>query len=136
MPMDTAVLVLVGITLFAATVNGGLGYGFSSLTVPVALLYYTNRILNPALVLIEVVLNAHVLFTNRHGIKNVWRRVLPIVIGLLPGIAVGTLLIHAVTPAWVKFITYVPLAPLIRLQAGGWRRPLRSEKSAGFALGT
>src|SRR3954466_8438177 len=117
--MTAELTVLVAITLFAATVNGGLGYGFSSLTVPVALLYYTNRILNPAIVLIEVVLNAHVLWTNRQGIKNVWRRVLPIVIGLLPGILVGTYLLYAVQPTWVKFITYIALAPLILLQAGG-----------------
>jgi len=55
--LDTAVLVLAGITLLAAFVNGALGYGFSSLTVPVALVFYTNRILNPALVVIEVFIN-------------------------------------------------------------------------------
>ena len=49
--MDQIVLVLI--TFVAATVNGALGYGFSSITVPVALLFYTNRILNPALVLVE-----------------------------------------------------------------------------------
>lgn len=43
--MDQIVLVLI--TFIAATVNGALGYGFSSITVPVALLFYTNRILNP-----------------------------------------------------------------------------------------
>ena len=48
--MDQIVLVLI--TFVAATVNGALGYGFSSITVPVALLFYTNRILNPALVLV------------------------------------------------------------------------------------
>src|SRR5437868_1273735 len=123
--MSIDLIVLVSITLFAATVNGALGYGFSSLTVPVALIYYTNRLLNPALVLLEVVLNAHVLWTNRKGIGNVWRRVLPILIGLLPGIALGTYLVHSVQPGWVKFITYVGLAPLILLQAGGIRRPIR-----------
>ena len=30
-------------------VNGALGYGFSSITVPLALLFLTNRVLNPAL---------------------------------------------------------------------------------------
>jgi len=36
---------LILITLVAGTVNGALGYGFSSITVPVALLFYTNRVL-------------------------------------------------------------------------------------------
>ncbi len=43
--------------MFAAFVNGALGYGFSSLTVPIALVFYAGRILNPAVVLIEVFIN-------------------------------------------------------------------------------
>src|SRR3989441_1051064 len=46
MDVTTGSLALVVITLLAATVNGALGYGFSSITVPVALLFYTNRVLN------------------------------------------------------------------------------------------
>ena len=42
--LDTAVIVLAGIALFAAFVNGALGYGFSSLTVPVALVFYASRL--------------------------------------------------------------------------------------------
>ena len=57
--MSAPVVELVCITLFAAIVNGGLGYGFSSITVPLALLFLSNRVLNPALVLIEVLLNMH-----------------------------------------------------------------------------
>jgi uncharacterized protein len=52
--VDTAVIVLAGVALFAAFVNGAIGYRFSSLTVPLALVFYTNRILNPAVVVIEV----------------------------------------------------------------------------------
>ena len=68
--MDVAVLVLI--TFVAATVNGALGYGFSSITVLVALLFYTNRILNPALVLVELAINGYVLFINRKSIPNIW----------------------------------------------------------------
>src|SRR5881296_1906348 len=68
---DISVIVLLGITFFAAFVNGALGYGFSSLTVPVALVFYTNRILNPALVLVEVFVNLYVLFINRKSIPLV-----------------------------------------------------------------
>ena len=48
--LDTALIIVAGIALFAAFVNGAIGYGFSSLTVPLGLLFYTNRILNPAVV--------------------------------------------------------------------------------------
>src|SRR2546427_1823376 len=105
--MSMHVVYLVTITLIAAIVNGGLGYGFSSITVPLALLFLTNRALNPALVLIEVALNAYVLFVNRAALPAVWRRVLPIVIGLGPGIAVGTLIVSQVSPGWLKLGTFV-----------------------------
>ena len=39
--LDTALIVLGGIALFAAFVNGAIGYGFSSLTVPLALVFDT-----------------------------------------------------------------------------------------------
>src|SRR3989441_6906272 len=103
---DIGSIVLVGITLFAAFVNGALGYGFSSLTVPVALVFYTNRVLNPAVVVIEVVINLYVLFINLNGVPAVWKRVFPIVIGLLPGIAVGAFVLASLQPGWIKFGTY------------------------------
>jgi uncharacterized membrane protein YfcA len=129
-------LVLVLLTFGAAIVNGALGYGFSSITVPVALLFLTNRILNPALVLIEVVLNGYVLWVNRGAVGQIWRRVAPIVVGLLPGVAVGTLIVTTVSPEWLKFGTYLVLLPLILLQAAGWRRPIRSERAVGLVFGS
>src|SRR6267143_2170894 len=133
---DISVIVLLGITFFAAFVNGALGYGFSSLTVPVALVFYTNRILNPALVVIEVFLNLYVLFINRDGVPAVWRRVFPILIGLLPGIAVGAVVLASLQPGWVKLGTYTVILPLILVQAAGWRRPIRSTWLVGLPFGT
>jgi uncharacterized protein len=132
---DSHMLALAAITLLAAFVNGALGYGFSSITVPIALLFMANRVLNPALVLIEVVLNAYVLWNNRDAFGNVWRRVMPIVVGLMPGVVVGTMIVSEVNPAWLRFITFTVLLPLILVQAAGFRRPIRSERSAGFVFG-
>ena len=134
--MGSALAGLAAITFVAAIVNGALGYGFSSITVPVALLFLTNRRLNPALVLVEVALNAYVLVVNRATLPAVWRRVLPVVIGLLPGIVVGTIVVSRVSPAWLKLGTFVVLLPFILVQAAGWRRPIRSERSAGLVFGT
>jgi uncharacterized membrane protein YfcA len=134
--LDTAVIVLTGITFLAAFVNGALGYGFSSLTVPVALVFYTNRILNPALVVIEVFINLYVLFINRDSVPAVWKRVVPILIGLLPGIALGSYLLASLHPGWIKFVTYTVLLPLILVQAAGLRRPIRSERLIGLPFGT
>src|SRR6516164_8787002 len=129
--MPAHVVALIAITLFAAVVNGGLGYGFSSITVPLALLFLSNRVLNPALVLIEVALNAWVLWVNRDALGIIWKRVLPIVIGLLPGVAIGTMVVSSVTPEWLKLWTYLVLLPLILVQAAGFRRPIRSERAIG-----
>jgi uncharacterized protein len=134
--LDTAVIVLGGIALFAAFVNGAIGYGFSSLTVPLALVFYANRILNPAVVLIEVLLNLYVLFINRDGVPAVWRRVFPILIGLLPGIAIGALVLASLQPGWIKLGTYIVILPLILVQAAGWRRPIRSTWLIGLPFGT
>jgi uncharacterized membrane protein YfcA len=131
--MDQIVLVLI--TFVAATVNGALGYGFSSITMPVALLFYTNRILNPAMVLVELVINGYVLFLNRQSIPNVFRRVVPILIGLAVGVAIGSYILSMVQPAWVKFVTYFMLLPLILLQAAGIRKPIRAEKAIGVPFG-
>jgi uncharacterized membrane protein YfcA len=133
--MSIHVVYLVVITLIAGTVNGALGYGFSSITVPLALLFLANRVLNPALVLIEVALNAYTLFVNRDAIQVVWRRVALIVLGLLPGVAAGTLIVSKVSPSWLKLSTYVILLPLILIQAAGFRRPIRSERSIGLPFG-
>src|ERR687884_551794 len=135
MPLESGALVLVAITLLAATVNGALGYGFSSLTVPVALLFYTNRVINPALVLVEVVVNSYVLFINRGSIPRVWRRTLPILCGLVPGILVGSVLLSHVTPGAIKVITYTALLPLILLQASGFRRQIHAERGVGVPFG-
>ena len=133
--MDLSSLALVTITLGAAAVNGALGYGFSSITVPLALLFLSNRVLNPALVLIEVALNAYVLVVNRGAIGQVWRRTSTIVLGLLPGVVIGTLIVSRVNPGWLRLWTFAILLPLILLQAAGLRRPLRAERSIGFPFG-
>jgi len=134
--LDTALIVLAGIAFFAAFVNGAIGYGFSSLTVPLALVFYANRVLNPAVVVIEVFLNFYVLFINLSGVPAVWRRVFPILVGLLPGIAVGASVLTSLEPGWVKLGTYIVILPLILIQAAGWRRPIRSTWLVGLPFGT
>ena len=42
--MSPDIVALIGITWVGAVVNCALGYGFSSLTVPVALLFYTKAV--------------------------------------------------------------------------------------------
>jgi uncharacterized membrane protein YfcA len=133
--LDSALVVVAGIALFAAFVNGAIGYGFSSLTVPMALVFYSNRVLNPAVVLIEVLINCYVLAINRQGIPAVWRRVFPILVGLLPGIGLGALLLDWLHPAWVKLVTYAVILPLILVQAAGWRRPVESTWLVGLPFG-
>jgi uncharacterized protein len=133
--MDQNMIALGAITLLAATVNGALGYGFSSITVPLALLFLSNRVLNPALILIEVPLNAYVLWVNRAELGAVWRRTFTMIVGLVPGVMAGTMMVSGLSPDWLKFWTFVVLLPLILLQAAGYRRPIRAERSAGLIFG-
>jgi len=135
MHIDVELITVITITLFAAVVNGALGYGFSSLTVPVALLFYSNRVLSPALVLIEVVVNGYMLLVNWRSVPRIWRRVTPILLGLFPGIIAGSYALSTVHPDWLKLLTYVILLPLILLQAAGLRRPIQSERAIGLPFG-
>lgn len=129
----TAALALI--SLVAAVVNGALGYGFSSISVPLALRFLSNRVLNPAIVLVELALNVYVLWVNRAAIPLVRRRVLPVVAGLLPGVLLGTMIVSRVSPGWLRFVTYLVLLPLVLLQVAGYRRPIRNERSAGPFFG-
>jgi uncharacterized membrane protein YfcA len=133
---ETDLIILVSITLFAAAVNGALGHGFSSITVPVALLFYTNRILNPALVLVEIFINSYLLLMNWQGLPKVWKRVSPILVGMVPGIIIGSYVLSLVHPGWIKFTTFAVLLPLILLQAAGIRRPIHSERVVGLPFGS
>lgn len=133
--LDTGIVVLFCIALFAATVNGALGYGFSSLTVPVALLFFSNKMLSPALVMVELAINAWVVILNRGSLAAVRRRAVPILVGLIPGVLIGSYLLTNVNSGWLKLWTYVVLLPLILLQAAGFRRRIKAEHLAGFPLG-
>lgn len=124
-------LALVPIALVAAGVNGALGHGFSSITVPLALLATTNRVLSPALVLVEVVLNGYVLCISRASVPTVWRRTIPLLLGLGPGIVVGAYLLSLIDPDHLKLGVFTVLLPLILVQAAGVRRPLRAERALG-----
>lgn len=133
--VDLGWVALFGVALFAATVNGALGYGFSSLTVPIALLFLPQKLLSPALVLVELAINSWVVLYNRGSLAAVRRRALPIVIGLVPGILIGSYLLNSANPGLLKFWTYLVLLPLILLQAAGFRRPINAERAAGLPLG-
>ena len=95
-------LVLAIVSLAAAAVTGALGYGYSSITVPIALLVITNRVLNPALVVIEVGVNSCTAVLNRRAIRAIAPRVVFAALGVVPGIVLGTLLLSSFDAPAVK----------------------------------
>lgn len=127
------------IAFAAATVNGILGHGFSSLTVPLSLVFLASRALNPVLVLLEVVLNLGALLTARRDLPPVAPRVRPLAAWLIPGVALGSLVLWGLAAAPMKGLTYALLLPLVLLQAVGLRwRPRDEARLAapvGLALG-
>lgn len=128
-------LVLMATATVAAGVNGALGYGFSSIVVPVSLTMITGRLLNPALVLLEVVLNSYSLWAHRRAVSAVWPRVRPILIGLLPGVVVGGLLFGWISPQILKAGTYAFILPMVALQSFALRWQMRSERRWGIPFG-
>ena len=128
-------ITIVVVTFVAAIVTGAFGYGFSSIAVPVALLVVASRVLNPAFVVVEVVMNVCVLWMNRDVVGSIWRRAALVVTGLPPGIALGTAALDSVDPGWLKLAAFAALLPLILLQAAGYRRPFRRDITARIGLG-
>ena len=134
--MTTATLIVLAITsLGAATVNGALGYGYSSISVPIALLVVAGRVLNPAIVIVEVAINLYALWWNRGAASRVIGRVIPLAAGLVPGVIVGALLLDYVAASSAKLGVYLVLLPLILIQASGRRWPIRREQNAAVPLG-
>ena len=131
----SALLVLAATSLVAATVNGALGYGYSSISVPIALLVTVGRVLNPAVVIVEVAINLYALSWNRRAARRVLRRVVPLALGLVPGVIAGALLLGHVAPSAMKLLVLGALLLLILLQASGKRWPIRHEQRAAVPLG-
>jgi uncharacterized membrane protein YfcA len=135
--IDLSILVLLALlSLAASSVNGGLGYGYSSISTPLAILVVINRVINPVYVLVEGIMNTVMLvLSGKSNIRSTFRRVLPIIAALIPAVVIGSIALTVIAPVWVRFLVYVTILPLILVQAAGLRRPIRSERMAGVPLG-
>jgi uncharacterized membrane protein YfcA len=133
--LDTGDVVVAVVAFIAAMVTGALGYGFSSITVPVALLFIPSNTLAPALVLLELATNLLGLFLHRHEVPGVAKRMVPLVAGLLPGVGLGSWLLSSASGGPIKIGTYALLLPLVVAQTAGLRWPLRNEKRAAVPAG-
>lgn len=129
------ITLLIG-ALAGSVINGALGYGFASVTVPIALLALSNAALTPALVTVELVVNGWSLWLNRSSIRNGWRTAAPVTLGLLPGLVVGSSALGSVDGQWLKVATYAALLPIAALQFIGFRRQFRRERTVGLSVGT
>jgi uncharacterized membrane protein YfcA len=127
------------LSLGASFINGALGYGYSSISTPLALLVLVNKIVNPAYVLLEAMANTVMVFVSgKKNLKATFRRTLPIMLPVVPGAILGSLIIADLAtsaPSWAKFIVYATILPLILLQACGVRKSIRRESQAGIPLG-
>jgi uncharacterized protein len=131
------ILILLAVLSFGASlVNGGLGYGYSSLSAPLALLALINRIINPVYVGVEACVNTVTLVSSgKANVRATFKRSLPVIVFLAPGVIVGSLALASINSTWLKLIVYGSILPLILLQAAGLRRPIRSEQKAAAPLG-
>lgn len=133
--MDLSNLWIALVALGAATINGAIGYGFSSILTPIAVLWVSNRVLNPALVSVELLVNISLLFRERAYIAVTKARALPVVKTLFPGVLLGTLGLTYLAVNEVKVAVYLILLPLVVVQLLGLRRPFTNETRSGAALG-
>lgn len=123
------------VALGAATINGAIGYGFSSIVTPIGVFWFSNKLLNPALVTVELAVNLTLLFQERRFITLTKARALPVIRSLLPGVVLGTVGLTYLAVNEVKAAVYVVLLPIVIIQLLGLRRPLSNEKRGGVIVG-
>jgi uncharacterized protein len=133
--MDLSSIWLAIVALFASILNGAIGYGFSSIVTPIALLWFSNKLLNPAVVTVELLVNVALLFRERAYIPATKSRALPVVKTLLPGVLLGTLGLTYLAVNDVKVAVYLALLPMVVVQLLGLRRPLTNESRSGSIIG-
>ena len=130
LPVDLGLLAFV-----AAVLNGAVGYGFSSVVTPVALFWVSNQLLNPSLVAVELGVNVVLLVRERRLIRATFPRARTVIVGLLPGVLLGTIGLVTISAVGVRLFVYLALLPLVLIQLIGWRRALRSETTTGPPVG-
>lgn len=128
-------LYLAFLALGAAVINGAVGYGFSSVVTPIAILWYSNKVLNPALVMVELAVNVTLLLRERKFIAKTAYRARPVITTLLPGVILGTAGLTYLAVNDVKVIVYAVLLPLTILQLVGFYRPFQNERRGSLAVG-
>jgi uncharacterized membrane protein YfcA len=133
--LSSTTVALLLVALAAALVNGMIGYGFSSIVTPVAILWLASRTLNPALILVELGVNLALLVKERSFFHQTFPRTRPVILGLLPGVLVGTVGLALIAPGAVKMVLYLTLLPLILVQLMGMRRRILNEPPVGATLG-
>lgn len=133
--MDLSSIWLAVVALFAAIINGAIGYGFSSIVTPIALLWFSNKILNPAIVSVELIVNITLLLRERAYIPATRGRAWPVVSTLFPGVLLGTIGLTYLAVNDVKVVVYLVLLPIVIVQLLGLRRPFSNEGRSGAIIG-
>ncbi|MGP8078022.1 MAG: sulfite exporter TauE/SafE family protein [Thermoplasmata archaeon] len=133
--MDQSSIWLALVALGASIINGAIGYGFSTIVTPIALLWFSNKVLNPAVVSVELLVNVVLLFRERAYIPATKGRAMPVVATLLPGVLLGTLGLSYLVVNDVKAVVYLVLLPMVAVQLLGLRRPFTNERRSGSILG-
>ncbi len=133
--MNPSDIWLAFVALGAAIINGAIGYGFSSILTPIGLLWFSNKVLNPALVSVELLVNLTLLYRERAFISVTRARAMPVATTLLPGVILGTVGLTYLAVNDVKVAVYLVLLPLVVVQLLGLRRPFSNEGRSGAVLG-
>lgn len=127
------------VSLGASFVNGAIGYGYSSISTPLALLVLVNKIVNPAYVLLEAMVNTVMaIISGKKNLQATFRRTLPIMLAVAPGAILGSIILKELSttaPNYAKFIVYAAILPLILLQTAGVSKAIKRETAAGVPLG-
>ncbi len=126
----------VSVLLLASLPMGYFGYGFSTVAVPLLLLRYSNSEVVPVVNMVEVFQNAGLIAMNRSAIRgSAVRQALPLILGTLPGIAIGAYTLKLADPVTLKLVALTALLPLIYMQLFDVRKPIGNMWTVGPVIG-
>lgn len=102
MDISLTVVVSILIILFAATVAGLGGFGFSLISAPLLVIFIPSREVVPIIILLSIFLNLVLFLRTRKDFQP--RRIWPLMVGGAIGIPFGTCLLLVADPTLIKFV--------------------------------
>ncbi|OPL13396.1 MAG: hypothetical protein AVO38_13500 [delta proteobacterium ML8_D] len=128
---------IAAISFFAGLVQGLTGFGSALVAMPLYLLLLDARTAVPLSILNGVIITIYLCLQLKRHLD--WRKILPLLLGCLPGIAAGVYLLKSADNTWIKVLLGTLLIGYalfsLKFKPRSIKMPSFGPYAAGFATG-